>query len=273
MRGITHGDAKPAAGVVPSVAFCLSVGVTGHRALNGADAALAGTIATILADLRDAAVALHAAEPLAFAAAALPPRLVCPLAEGADQLAAGLALDLGFGFELHAVLPFDRDDFASDFAGPAAVARFRDLLGRATRVFELACPRRDENAAYSLAGRATVAHADVLIAVWDGLPVRGRGGTAEVVDFAARRGVPVIHVAMDPAVAPRLIWSAHDPHLTASHLEDYTSRAADREAIDRVLRQRLATPPTRSSAHISRPSTPSGSIVSACGSSIRCCWR
>ena len=33
--------------------------------------------------------------------------------------------------------------------------------------------------------------ADLLIAVWDGLPARGLGGTADVVAYARDHGIPV----------------------------------------------------------------------------------
>ncbi|MEV8016719.1 hypothetical protein AB0O76_10300 [Streptomyces sp. NPDC086554] len=36
-----------------------------------------------------------------------------------------------------------------------------------------------------------VDHADALLAVWDGQPARGYGGTADVVAYAERKGVPV----------------------------------------------------------------------------------
>ena len=49
-----------------------------------------------------------------------------------------------------------------------------------------------------MTGRATVAHCDMLIAVWDGLPPRGRGGTGEVVQLALTRGTAIIHVPLDP---------------------------------------------------------------------------
>jgi hypothetical protein len=43
----------------------------------------------------------------------------------------------------------------------------------------------------TLAGNATYgAPAEVLLAVWDGTPSQGVGGTADVVAFAGERGVP-----------------------------------------------------------------------------------
>ena len=65
--------------------------------------------------------------------------------------------------------------------------------------------------AYVMTGRATVAHCDTLIAVWDGRPPRGRGGTGEVVQFALARGTAIIHVPVGGTSEPRLLWSAFDP--------------------------------------------------------------
>ncbi|MER5913805.1 hypothetical protein ABT124_25810, partial [Streptomyces sp. NPDC001982] len=44
-------------------------------------------------------------------------------------------------------------------------------------------------------GELLVDQADELLAVWDGQPARGFGGTADVVAYAHRQGVPV-----------RIIW-------------------------------------------------------------------
>jgi hypothetical protein len=41
------------------------------------------------------------------------------------------------------------------------------------------------------ASAAAAARAEVLIAVWDGLPARGLGGTADVVAYAKQCGRPV----------------------------------------------------------------------------------
>lgn len=235
-------DASPAERP-PLVPFCLSVGITGHRAAVLAQfdtELLRERLHAVFAGLRDAALRLHAAEPTAFAAQPLPPRLICPLAEGADQMAAEVSLDLGF--ELHATLPFQRAHYAVDFESAAALARFEALLARAARVLELPCQRAEERSAYALAGRATIAHCDVLVAVWDGLPARGKGGTAEVVELAVRRGVPVIHLPLDPALPPQIIWSAHDPHLAHSRFEDFVARGIDADGLDRLLRERLGPP-------------------------------
>ncbi|HXO24414.1 MAG TPA: hypothetical protein VN870_07535, partial [Streptosporangiaceae bacterium] len=51
--------------------------------------------------------------------------------------------------------------------------------------------------AYELAGRAVVDRSDVLIAVWDGGPAAGRGGTAEIYVYAQRWQKPVILISVD----------------------------------------------------------------------------
>ncbi|QNP44066.1 hypothetical protein H9L15_05765 [Sphingomonas daechungensis] len=61
--------------------------------------------------------------------------------------------------------------------------RFDALLSRATCVLELSGESDHHLESYVMAGRATVAHCDLLIAVWDGLPPRGRGGTGRSYDW------------------------------------------------------------------------------------------
>lgn len=97
-------------------------------------------------------------------------------------------------------------------------------------------------AAYALAGRATVAHCDVLIAVWDGLPKRGAGGTAEIVEVALRRGVPVIHVPLIAAAPVRLLWSAHEPHLAPTQIDEIVARPLDATGYDALVAALLAPP-------------------------------
>jgi hypothetical protein len=59
---------------------------------------------------------------------------------------------------------------------------------------------------YLRAGHAMLDQADLLLALWDGAPSRGTGGTAEVVEEACRRGIPVIHLSPNPRRGPQMIW-------------------------------------------------------------------
>jgi hypothetical protein len=51
----------------------------------------------------------------------------------------------------------------------------------------------DEDA-YMAAGRRVVELSDVMIAVWDAKPAKGKGGTADIVAYAIASDVPVVHI-------------------------------------------------------------------------------
>jgi hypothetical protein len=221
----------------------LCVGVTGHRreALS-ADclARLPGQIRDALNLLTGAAAAVRASAADCFSTAESRFVFVSPLAEGADQIAAEVALELGFS--LQAVLPFVRDDYRRDFNDDRAAARFDALVGKSDSVLELPGVRTDEPGAYMMAGRATVAHCDVLIAVWDGLPARGHGGTAEVVQLAIRRGTPVVHLPVDGVTSPRLVWSAFDPVVVTEGPQPTAERPFDAAHAEQTLSAELLPP-------------------------------
>ena len=175
----------------------LSVGITGHRAGaldEAAAAALPGRIMDVIATLGNAALDLSEREHGTFPAAAPELRFVSAIADGADQIACRRGRCRSGGSCRRscpsAALTIGQ---ASPILRPAE--RFDALLGRATRVLELPGEGPSDVEAYVMTGRATVAHCDVLIAVWDGLPPRGRGGTAEVVQMAITAGRPVVHIA------------------------------------------------------------------------------
>ncbi len=177
----------------------LRVGVTGHIALEPTQLeALAETVRSVLEGLRRAVVEAPAGLGLDAQA---PPRLalVSPLAAGADQLVAEEALALGY--ELHAPVPFLVSDVERDFEGdPGSLASFRRLLGRASRVLELGAERAEKGSTtrargYETVGWVVLSQSDLLLAIWDGQPARGRGGTAEVVALALEAGMPVIEIA------------------------------------------------------------------------------
>lgn len=104
------------------------------------------------------------------------------LAEGADQLFAGALLRSGG--TLHAVIPAQGYE---DTFEEAARQTYRRLLAAADIVTTLGYDEPCEQA-YDTAGRFIVEHCDLLIAVWDGRPARGLGGTADAVAHARRLG-------------------------------------------------------------------------------------
>ena len=126
-------------------------------------------------------------------------RLITPLARGADRLAARAALALGYA--LHVPMPFPQAEYEKDFDTAEDLAEFRALLAEAG-ADQLALDGDhgpEVNRAYEAVGRYVVRHSDLLIAIWDGGPGSGRGGTADIVRYAANTGVPVwwLHAAED----------------------------------------------------------------------------
>ena len=165
----------------------LRVGVTGHRSLPG-EAALVDQVRYAL---DRATVAAPGRGPASTAIT-----ILSPLAEGADRLVARIALDERQA-RLEAVLPLAPADYCADFATAQSRQEFEALLARAAKVVALP-PVVTREAAYEQAGRYIVEHADVLIALWDGEPARGQGGTADTVGLARERGLPLLWIVTRP---------------------------------------------------------------------------
>jgi hypothetical protein len=228
----------------PRVPFVLSVGVTGHRAEvlpDGSLPALRERIRDILTLIAEAGHALYGRERRCFADEAPHLRFVSPIADGADQIAAEVALELGW--ELQVIVPFGRDAYRASLANHGARERFDELLTRAACVLELPGERRRQLDAYVMTGRATVAHCDMMIAVWDGLPPRGRGGTGEVVQIAITHGTAVIHVPPDLKAPTRVLWAAFDPTVLTVADDPGVERPLERPEIDAMLTGLLLPPP------------------------------
>jgi hypothetical protein len=162
----------------------LVIGVTGHRNIDPQDPRLQETVAHELERLRRTAVEPHTLV------------LSC-LAEGADRLVARLGLDY-LGARLVATLPMQPEDYRQDFESTESLQEFDELLAAAAGVLVLA----NDNAPpggyrgtartrrYACAGAYIVEHCDVLIALWDGEPARGIGGTGQLVDWMLAGEVP-----------------------------------------------------------------------------------
>ena len=184
--------------------FSLRIGVTGHRQLPD-PAALLPAVRTAIQGLIERFLG-PGAEPALL--------VVSALAEGADRLVATEVL-AGPDATLEASLPLPPGEYLGDFTGDASKAEFNDLLGRAASVW-LARPGASRDEAYERAGRHVVDRADVLIALWDGEPPRGRGGTATIVAYAREQGVPVAWVPTSGPEAP-VYWYDRE---RAAHVEE-----------------------------------------------------
>jgi membrane protein YdbS with pleckstrin-like domain len=204
---LAPGPETSAAGAEPAddarrrgrIPLTARVGVTGHRAVAGDDTVLGEEVRQALDLVQSRCRTGTAATPVSLT-------VVSALAEGADRIVAWEAIKRGAHLEV--VLPLAPDDYLADFGSDASKSEFRALLGQATAITELGgTGARDK--AYEQAGRAIVNRSDVLMALWDGRPGHGRGGTAETVSYARRQHVPVLQVAVERvgqgALQPRAV--------------------------------------------------------------------
>ncbi len=107
------------------------------------------------------------------------------LAGGPDQLFARIVLELGG--TLVVVVPAAHYRNGLD---PDEQVGYDELLARAKHTERLPFVASTEQA-HLAAGQAVVDQSDQLVAVWDGQPARGLGGTADIVGYARQQGVPV----------------------------------------------------------------------------------
>jgi hypothetical protein len=162
----------------------LMVGITGHRDLRDDDrASLRKCLSGIFRQLKRH----YPHTPIV---------LLSALAEGADCLAAEVALPLGI--RLLVPLPMPTDEYRTDFKTAESQQEFDNLLQQAEHVFDVGFAEGNtlklvrESAAkralqYAQVGKFIVQHSQVLIALWDGHDSEAVGGTAEVVKWFQKR--------------------------------------------------------------------------------------
>ena len=109
------------------------------------------------------------------------------LAAGADQLFAEVVLERRG--KLIAVIPMD--EYSSHFQSDD-LENFVRLSRNADKV-ELRSTKTDSGA-FLDAGKWIAREADRMVAVWDGEPAMGLGGTGDIVSYALSLGKPVHHI-------------------------------------------------------------------------------
>lgn len=192
----------------PKPRFALSVGVVGHRPNRlpaPARTEINTRITEALALVEAAAEAARLRHGTGFSDQPPALHLVSALAEGADRMAAQAALERSFA--LSVVLPFTAEEYEKDFADASSRAEFRALLGKSAGALALRGDRAQAARAYEVAGLTVLDNADILLAVWDRGASAGRGGTTELIERAAREGMPIIHVDAAGEAPTRLLWS------------------------------------------------------------------
>ncbi len=219
----------------PRPALAFRVAAAGHRPDRlPAPGAARDSIAAVLTAVRKAVRDAHTSAQGTYSETPPTLRLVTALAEGSDRIAAHVALELGY--ELQAILPFEREEYRRDFgaggddrASRDSLDEFDQLLSNAktTAVLELdgvlllahaadigtadtqrgaselsnaQLHREDATAPYEALAEVLVRQCDLLVAVWDGDRARGPGGTANIVRDTRSRGVPMVVIdANEPA--------------------------------------------------------------------------
>jgi len=144
-----------------------------------------------------------------------PFRLLTPLAEGADRLAAEVAL--AANVDVFVPLPMKQQEYERDFTTAKSLAAFRALLALAESHWEIPSARNSgiekRTKQYAEVGDLIARNSNVLILLWDGGDNRKVGGTAWVrkrrehwvnaASNAARGIVPLAYGPTIQVVTPR----------------------------------------------------------------------
>lgn len=114
---------------------------------------------------------------------------VSSLAIGADQLFANAILRHDGLLEV--IIPFP--DYERTFDEGEDKQSYQGLLNRASRVDVLQREGSDEEC-YFKAGKMVADRADLLIAVWNGKPAAGLGGTGDIAKYVAQKQKRTLHL-------------------------------------------------------------------------------
>jgi len=253
----------------PKPILTLRVGIVGHRPkperyADGIEDFVKERIGEVFHKI-DASVTSIAAEQARLAAnnendyAVAPAcvRLVSGLAEGADQWAVE---KIPAGWTVDAVLPFPTPSYRKDFQRSAtskdkdidvtavfdeSIDALRKSLSNIVQLPEETPPpkdakpdsdeyRRYRDPGYARSGRFLLGQIDLLVAVWDGKPKEGPGGTAAMVQVALDGDIPVFWIHSREKIFVRRISRIGDNGLAEAPAADCLISVLD-EAIDRIV--------------------------------------
>ncbi|MDP2767730.1 MAG: SLATT domain-containing protein [Candidatus Methanoperedens sp.] len=113
---------------------------------------------------------------------------------------------------LEAVLPLPEADYLQDFETQESRDEFRELLAlaKSTHVLDKAESRK---ASYEQCGHYVAHNCDVLVAIWDGKPASGQGGTAEIVEYARKIGRSIFWINSENG---KITEERHEDHTPES---------------------------------------------------------
>lgn len=203
------------------IPFPLVIGVTGHRKLTN-EPELAQRVNEAISQIR------KMLPPLPTTPVVL--GVLSPLAEGADRLVARQVLGVR-GSDLEVVLPFQREDYVKDFETKESRAEFERLLSEARRVRQLE-PRKTRNESYEQVGHYIVDRCDALIALWNGQPSSGQGGTADIVQYARDKKCPLFWINTNDGFTLTFEPGAGLSQLPLADIEGYNSLPVDDDELE-----------------------------------------
>lgn len=117
------------------------------------------------------------------------------LAEGADRILSRILVK-SLEAKLTVVLPLPEQEYIKDFETIESIKEFEHLKYGAEQVIS---PDQvlDRPKAYQDANHTLLQGCDLLVAIWDGIPARGPGGTSEVVESIRQAEKPLLWIHTD----------------------------------------------------------------------------
>jgi len=109
------------------------------------------------------------------------------LAIGADQIFAEIILENKI--PLIAIIPCVHYETTFDSKG---LISYNKLLKQSKSIIQLNFQKPSEEAFFE-AGKTVISNSDILFAIWNSLPAKGLGGTADIVSIAASLNKKIIH--------------------------------------------------------------------------------
>ena len=111
------------------------------------------------------------------------------LAIGADQLFAEILLEQHLPFI--AVIP--SLNYEDTFKEDIHLSNYKKLLLSSSNIVHLNFNEPTESS-FLESGKYIVEHSDIIMAVWDGFPSKGLGGTGDIVNYAEGLNKPIIYI-------------------------------------------------------------------------------
>lgn len=180
----------------------MSIGVTGHRNIN--------EICTQIIENQ-----LEKLEEEYFIET-----VYSPLAEGADRIVAKFFIDLkgkskDKTTKIIVPLPFNKEIYKTTFEDDNSNEEFKKLLDATYTCYELNNTYDQKeikqnadtrNMLYKNVGEHVVENSDIIVAIWDGKPSNGVGGTAEIVEYAKKKNKIILYINSETGEVKQLTY-------------------------------------------------------------------